>query len=60
MAETQSVECTKSNVIGSKIVLECGVEHGVEFIIGISTDKAAQVAGVYGASKILMEKMFKQ
>ena len=60
MAETQSVECTNSNVIGSKNVLECSVEAGVEFVIGISTDKAAQVAGVYGASKLLMEKMFKQ
>lgn len=60
MAETQSVECTNSNVIGSKNVLECSVEEGVDFIIGISTDKAAQVAGVYGASKLLMEKMFKQ
>ena len=58
--ETQSVECTNSNVIGSKNVLECGVEQGVDFILGISTDKAAQVAGVYGASKLLMEKMFKQ
>ena len=64
MAETQSVECTNSNVIGSKNVLECSVEAnngwGVDFVIGISTDKAAQVAGVYGASKLLMEKMFKQ
>ena len=60
MAETQSVECTSSNVIGSKNVLECSVEEGVEFVMGISTDKAAQVAGVYGASKLLMEKMFKQ
>ena len=60
MAETQSVECINSNVIGSKNVLECSVEEGVDFIIGISTDKAAQVAGVYGASKLLMEKMFKQ
>jgi UDP-N-acetylglucosamine 4,6-dehydratase/5-epimerase len=60
MAETQSVECTNSNVIGSKNVLECGVEEGVDFVLGISTDKAAQVAGVYGASKLLMEKMFKQ
>ncbi len=60
MAETQSVECTNSNVIGSKNVLECSVEEGVEFVIGISTDKAAQVAGTYGASKLLMEKLFKQ
>lgn len=60
MAETQSIECIGSNVIGSKNVLECSVEEGVEFVIGISTDKAAQVTGVYGATKLLMEKMFKQ
>jgi UDP-N-acetylglucosamine 4,6-dehydratase/UDP-glucose 4-epimerase len=30
----------------------------VEFIIGISTDKAAQVNGTYGATKFLMEKLF--
>ena len=60
MAETQSVECINSNVIGSKNVLECAAEEGVEFVIGISTDKAAQVAGVYGASKLLMERMFQQ
>jgi len=60
MAETQSVECVDSNVIGSKNVLECSVEEGVDFVLGISTDKAAQVAGTYGASKLLMEKMFQQ
>jgi len=32
----------------------------LDFIIGISTDKAAQVAGVYGASKLLMERLFTQ
>ena len=29
-------------------------------VIGISTDKAAQVSGTYGASKYLMERMFTQ
>jgi FlaA1/EpsC-like NDP-sugar epimerase len=28
--------------------------------LGISTDKAAQVSGVYGASKLLMERLFTQ
>lgn len=60
MAETQSIECISSNVIGSKNVLECSVAEGVDFVVGISTDKAAQVAGTYGASKLLMEKMFHQ
>jgi UDP-N-acetylglucosamine 4,6-dehydratase/5-epimerase len=60
LAETQSRECTKSNVIGSLNVLEEGVNNNVEFILGISTDKAAQVAGVYGATKYIMETLFQQ
>ena len=60
LAETQSRECTKSNVIGSMNVLEEAVNNNVEFIIGISTDKAAQVSGVYGATKYVMEKLFEQ
>ena len=60
MAETQARECTKSNVIGSLTILEEAVNHNVEFVLGISTDKAAQIAGVYGATKYVMEKMFEQ
>ena len=60
MAETQVRECVESNTIGSLILLEESVKAGVELILGISTDKAAQVAGVYGASKLLMERMFLQ
>jgi len=60
MAETQVRECVESNTIGSLILLEESVKAGVELILGISTDKAAQVAGVYGASKLLMERMFQQ
>ena len=58
LAETQSRECTKSNVIGSINILEQAVNNNVEFVLGISTDKAAQVAGVYGATKYIMEKLF--
>ena len=60
LAETQSRECVRSNVFGSMNVLEQSVKANVEFVIGISTDKAAQVAGVYGASKYLMERLFNQ
>jgi len=60
LAETQSRECVKSNVIGSLNVLEQSVKNNVEFVIGISTDKAAQIGGVYGATKYLMERLFNQ
>jgi len=60
MAEDRCRECTKSNVIGSLNILEEAVNNNVEFVLGISTDKAAQIAGVYGATKYVMEKLFKQ
>ena len=60
LAETQARECALSNVVGSLNVLEHAVNTGVEFVVGISTDKAAQVKGVYGASKLIMEGLFAQ
>jgi UDP-N-acetylglucosamine 4,6-dehydratase len=60
IAEKQVRECIKSNTLGSLYILEESLKHNLEFVIGISTDKAAQVSGVYGASKLLMERLFKQ
>tara|TARA_R110001592_G_scaffold339119_2_gene626654 strand:+ start:6182 stop:7045 length:864 start_codon:yes stop_codon:yes gene_type:complete len=61
LAEITVRETIKSNVIGSMNVLEQSIEEkDLDFVIGISTDKAAQVAGVYGASKLLMERLFTQ
>ena len=60
MAEKFSIECTRSNVIGTINILESAARNNFEFIVGISTDKAAQVVGVYGATKYLMEKLFEQ
>lgn len=57
LAEDQPRECIKTNVLGSLTLYEQSLEHNLEFIISISTDKAAQVAGVYGGSKLLMERL---
>lgn len=59
LAEKQSKECIKSNVIGSLNILDLSLHaENLDFVIGISTDKAAQVSGVYGATKMLMESLF--
>lgn len=60
LAEENPAECTKTNVIGSMNLLKKTFEYIPDFIIGISTDKAAQVNGVYGATKMLMERLFKE
>ena len=60
LAETQSRECIKTNLVGSLNILECSMDLKPDLIITTSTDKAAQVNGVYGATKYLVEELFKQ
>jgi UDP-N-acetylglucosamine 4,6-dehydratase/UDP-glucose 4-epimerase len=60
LAEKFVKECVNSNTVGSLNILEASLHEDVDFVLGISTDKAAQVAGVYGASKLLMERLFNQ
>jgi UDP-N-acetylglucosamine 4,6-dehydratase/5-epimerase len=60
LAETFVRENIKTNVIGTLNILEESLDVDLDFIVGISTDKAAQVAGVYGATKLLMERLFLQ
>ena len=60
LAETFARESIHSNVIGSMNILSLSLQNDLDFVIGISTDKAAQVSGVYGATKLLMERLFLQ
>jgi UDP-N-acetylglucosamine 4,6-dehydratase/UDP-glucose 4-epimerase len=60
LAETFVRENVKTNTIGSLNLLEESLLHDLEFILAISTDKAAQVSGVYGATKFLMERLVSQ
>jgi len=60
LAEKFSRECVQSNVTASFNVLEESLRNKFDFVVGISTDKAAQVSGVYGATKYLMESLFRQ
>jgi UDP-N-acetylglucosamine 4,6-dehydratase/UDP-glucose 4-epimerase len=60
LAEKFSRECTKTNILGSLNILDASLHQDLDFVLGISTDKAAQVSGVYGATKLLMERLFLQ
>ena len=60
LAEIQTRECIKTNTIGSMQILEESLKTKPEFVLSISTDKAAQVSGVYGATKLLMERLHTQ
>ena len=51
-------EAVKTNIQGSQNVIEAAIDQGVQKLLLISTDKAAQPVNLYGASKLCAEKLF--
>ena len=56
--EYNPFEAIKTNVIGSQNVIEACINANVEKAICIGTDKAVSPLNTYGATKLLMEKLF--
>ena len=56
--EYNSFEAIKTNVIGSQNVINASLHENVEKTICVGTDKAVSPLNTYGATKLLMEKLF--
>ena len=56
--EYNPFEAIKTNVIGSQNVVNACLHEKVEKAIAIGTDKAVSPLNTYGATKLLMEKLF--
>lgn len=57
-AEYNPMECVKTNVHGAQNVITAAIENNVEKVIALSTDKAANPINLYGATKLLSDKLF--
>lgn len=57
-AEYNPMECIKTNVNGAQNVVQAALENNVEKVIALSTDKAANPINLYGASKLVSDKIF--
>ncbi|MBU0720400.1 UDP-N-acetylglucosamine 4,6-dehydratase (inverting) [bacterium] len=58
IAEYNPMECIKTNVMGAQNVIDACIAHNVQNTIALSTDKAASPANLYGASKLVSDKLF--
>ncbi len=56
--EYNPFEAIKTNVIGSQNVIDASIRQNVEKTICVGTDKAVSPLNTYGATKLLMEKLF--
>ena len=57
-AEYNPMECVKTNIYGAENVINASIRNNVEKVIAISTDKAANPANLYGATKLCSDKLF--
>jgi UDP-N-acetylglucosamine 4,6-dehydratase len=57
-AEYNPFECIMTNVHGAENVVKAALRCGVKQVIALSTDKAANPANLYGASKLASDKIF--
>jgi UDP-N-acetylglucosamine 4,6-dehydratase len=55
--EYNPIEAILTNVMGTKNVVEAALDRGVERVLAISTDKAVNPVNLYGATKLVAEKL---
>jgi len=60
VCEYNPIEAMRTNVDGATNVIDAAIDNGVSKIVALSTDKAAQPVNLYGATKLVAEKLFIQ
>lgn len=58
VAEYNPMECIKTNIYGAENVIQASIACGVQRVIALSTDKAANPINLYGATKLASDKLF--
>ena len=57
-AEYNPFEAVKTNVHGAQNIIDAAIDRGVERVIALSTDKASSPINLYGATKLVSDKLF--
>ena len=56
-SEYNPMEAIKTNVIGAENIVNASIENGIQHVVALSTDKAANPANLYGATKLCSDKL---
>jgi UDP-N-acetylglucosamine 4,6-dehydratase/5-epimerase len=57
-AEYNPDECIKTNINGAQNVVDAALASKVKIVVALSTDKAAAPINLYGATKLVSDKLF--
>ena len=57
-AEYNPFEFVKTNVLGAQNIIDAAIDQGVTKVIALSTDKASSPINLYGATKLVSDRLF--
>ena len=57
-AEYNPTECIRTNIDGAENVIHAALDNGVKDVVALSTDKACAPINLYGATKLVSDKLF--
>jgi UDP-N-acetylglucosamine 4,6-dehydratase len=57
-AEYNPFEFVKTNVLGAQNIIDAAIDRGVRRVIALSTDKASSPINLYGATKLVSDRLF--
>ncbi len=57
-SEYDPFECIKTNVNGAMNLIDICIDRGVKRVVSLSTDKACSPSNLYGATKLISDKLF--
>jgi len=58
--EYNPIEAVKTNIDGAVNIIDAAIDNDVEKVLAISTDKAVHPVNLYGATKMVMERLITQ
>ena len=57
-AEYNPFECVKTNITGAMNLIDACIDKGIKRVVALSTDKASSPVNLYGATKLVSDKLF--
>ena len=57
-AEYNPFECIKTNINGAMNLIDACIDKGIKRVVALSTDKASSPINLYGATKLVSDKLF--
>ena len=58
IAEYNPIEAIKTNIEGAMNIVDAAIDLGIQKVVALSTDKAVNPVNLYGATKLVSDKLF--